>query len=422
MRPLIEIRGLSKQYDLGERRGPYDSLRELLMRALVSGLRSREPPRAFWALRDVSFDVHQGDVVGILGANGAGKSTLLRIVSRITDPTEGTVRVRGRTASLLDVGTGFHPELTGRENVFLNGAILGMRRGEIEARFPEIAAFAGIDPFLDTPVKRYSSGMYVRLAFSIAAHLESDILLADEVLAVGDAQFQKKCLGKMAEARARARGVLFVSHNLAAIENLCNRAVVLDRGAAAFIGTAKEAIRYYLENGSAQRIGPESHVVDLSAAAGRPPEYRPLLRRLELYTAEDAPLRGPLPMGAPLQAVVKFELEQPCAAFDAVLAFDSLGGQRIATAHSAYERERVHEARAGEQSLVCEIARLPLLPGEYKLHAGLTIGGAQVDWVEDAVRLRVVRSDYYGTGAAPGRGVFLLDQRWRLAAPVDAAV
>ena len=420
MRPLIEIRGLSKQYDLGERRGPYDSLRELLMRALVSGLRGREPPRSFWALRDVSFDVHQGDVVGILGANGAGKTTLLKIIARITDPTEGYVRVRGRTVSLLEVGTGFHPELTGRENVYLNGAILGMRKREIEARFEEIAAFAGIGKFLDTPVKRYSSGMYVRLAFSIAAHMEPDILLADEVLAVGDAAFQKKCLGKMAEARAHARSVLFVSHNVAAIENLCNRAVVIEHGAAVFMGTAREAIRYYLESGSAHRPGLDPHVADLSASAGRPPEYRPLLRRLELFTAGHAPLQGPLPMGAPLQAVLTFDLEEPCTAFDVLLAFDTVGGQRICTAQSAYDPERAHEERVGEQSFVCEIESLPMLPGEYKLHAGLHIGGAQVDWVEDAARVRVVRSDYYGAGSAPGGGVFLLEHHWRLLAPRQA--
>src|SRR5467141_3231749 len=232
MQPIIEVRDLSKKYRLNSKRHGEDSLRELLAGAL------RAPFRAFWrrnseagsqnsewlwALRDISFDVSAGETIGIIGRNGAGKSTLLKILSRITDPTEGEARLRGRLASLLEVGTGFHSELTGRENIFLNGAILGMSRAEITRKFDEIVAFSEVDRFIDTPVKHYSSGMYMRLAFAVAAHLEPEILIIDEVLAVGDAQFQKKCLGKMGEVANQGRTVLFVSHNLAAIENLCVR-------------------------------------------------------------------------------------------------------------------------------------------------------------------------------------------------------
>jgi lipopolysaccharide transport system ATP-binding protein len=203
----------------------------------------------YWALRNVSFDIAHGDVVGLIGRNGAGKSTLLKILSRIVDPSEGRARVRGRVASLLEVGTGFHPELTGRENIFLNGAILGMRRAEIASRFNEIVAFAEIEKFLDTPVKRYSSGMYVRLAFAVAAHLEPDILLVDEVLAVGDAQFQKKCLGKMEEVAGReGRTILFVSHNMGAVNRICNRCILLEGGVIKEDGEASEVTRHYLSS------------------------------------------------------------------------------------------------------------------------------------------------------------------------------
>lgn len=205
-----------------------------------------EAPDRFWALRDVSFEVRQGEVLGIIGRNGAGKSTLLKILSRVTTPTKGEVKIRGRVASLLEVGTGFHPELTGRENIFLNGAILGMSKAEIRAKLDEIVDFSGVEKFIDTPVKRYSSGMYVRLAFAVAAHLDPEILITDEVLAVGDAEFQKKCLGKMGEVAKGGRTVLFVSHNMNAIESLCPSCMVLASGSLAFAGVAREAISKYL--------------------------------------------------------------------------------------------------------------------------------------------------------------------------------
>jgi len=245
--PIVEINHISKRYQIGALKEPYLSLRDEIMKWLPSTKRkARKAQGKFWALDDVSFNIMEGDAVGIIGRNGAGKSTLLKVLSQITPPTKGTITMRGRVASLLEVGTGFHPELTGRENIFLNGAILGMRRKEIKSKFDEIIAFAEIEKFLDTPVKRYSSGMYVRLAFAVAAHLEPEILVIDEILAVGDAEFQKKCLGKMNDVAKGGRTVLFVSHNMAAVGQLCNRGIVLSNGKVSFEGAVDEAVNHYL--------------------------------------------------------------------------------------------------------------------------------------------------------------------------------
>lgn len=244
--PIISVEGISKRYRLGERL-PYKSLRETisnLFRAPFRRLRSQ--PEHIWALADISFEVSAGEVVGVIGRNGAGKSTLLKILSRITEPSAGRAVIHGRVGSLLEVGTGFHPELTGRENIFLNGAILGMRRSEIEHKFDAIVAFAEVERFIDTPVKRYSSGMYLRLAFSVAAHMEPDILLVDEVLAVGDVAFQKKCLGKMDEVGQQGRTVMVVSHNMPSIVNLCSRAILLSEGRIELEGAADEVVQHYL--------------------------------------------------------------------------------------------------------------------------------------------------------------------------------
>ena len=254
--PVICVEGLSKKYILGhQQQERYPTLRDTLTntgKKLLSSFgnsRSKLQNSAqeeFWALRDVSFEIKQGDRVGIIGRNGAGKSTLLKILSRITEPTKGRIRIQGRIASLLEVGTGFHPELTGRENIYLNGAILGMSKVEIKRKFDEIVAFAEIEKFLDTPVKRYSSGMYVRLAFAVAAHLEPEILIVDEVLAVGDAAFQKKCIGRMGEVSREGRTVLFVSHNIASMRSLCSRSILLERGNIIQHGTFEEGLKKYL--------------------------------------------------------------------------------------------------------------------------------------------------------------------------------
>jgi lipopolysaccharide transport system ATP-binding protein len=258
-KPVIRVSEVGKRYILGARRSKDDGFRHRLEDAVRSPWRwvrgqrngAREEPQEYWALRDVSFEVNQGEVVGIVGRNGAGKSTLLKILSRITEPTRGRIEIDGRVASLLEVGTGFHPELTGRENIFLNGAILGMSRLEIKRKFDEIVAFSEIEQFLDTPVKRYSSGMYVRLAFAVAAHLEPEILIVDEVLAVGDAQFQKKCMGKMDEVSKKdGRTVLFVSHNMGAVANICSSGILMDRGKHTFRGPALQTVDAYLTSGA----------------------------------------------------------------------------------------------------------------------------------------------------------------------------
>jgi lipopolysaccharide transport system ATP-binding protein len=254
---VIKVTGLGKRYTIGHRAGPGGTFREALVGNLTAVARKtadmlRGNPliggdelEDFWALRDVDFEVKRGEVLGIIGRNGAGKSTLLKLLSRITEPTEGRIEIRGRVASLLEVGTGFHPELSGRENIYLNGAILGMTRAEIRRKFDEIVGFAGVEKFLDTPVKRFSSGMYVRLAFAVAAHLEPEILIVDEVLAVGDAEFQSKCLGKMQDVAGEGRTVLFVSHNLAAVRQLCGRSILLDQGAKQFDDATAETLKFY---------------------------------------------------------------------------------------------------------------------------------------------------------------------------------
>src|SRR4051812_38140711 len=241
----ISVRGLSKAYTIAHNQERHITLAEAALARLKNPFR-RVEKETFWALKDISFDIQRGDVVGIIGRNGAGKSTLLKILSRITEPTTGNIELYGRISSLLEVGTGFHAELTGRENIFLNGAILGMRRSEIRRQFDAIVDFAGIEQFLDTPVKRYSSGMYVRLAFAVAAHLEPEILIIDEVLAVGDSAFQEKCLGKMKDVAASGRTVLFVSHNMVAIRQLCSRAILLNGGRTVCDGAVDECVRAYL--------------------------------------------------------------------------------------------------------------------------------------------------------------------------------
>ena len=259
MEPIISIKNVGKKYTIKQYQGKYITLRDVIMTIIksplkffkektksVAGINTKED---FWALENINCDIMPGEVIGVIGRNGAGKSTLLKILTGITPPTTGEIVMRGRVASLLEVGTGFHPELTGRENIFLNGAILGMFKKEIAAKFDEIVEFSGIGKFLDTPVKYYSSGMYVRLAFSVAAHLEPDILLVDEVLAVGDAEFQKKCLGKMEEVtQKQGRTILFVSHNMAAIQNLCKRCILIEKGKVKMVGATKEVVAHYLNS------------------------------------------------------------------------------------------------------------------------------------------------------------------------------
>lgn len=278
----IRVENVGKQYTIGIAPEKYRTLRDSLVnvaRAPINLLRRvrGRTSNTIWALRDISFEVRQGQVLGIVGRNGAGKSTLLKILSRVTDPTEGYAEIRGRVGSLLEVGTGFHPELTGRDNIYLNGAILGMRRREIEDKFDEIVDFSGVEKFIDTPVKRYSSGMYLRLAFAVAAHLEPEILVVDEVLAVGDAEFQRKCLGKMSDVAQQGRTVLFVSHNMSAILRLTDETIVLDHGKLVYRAPSPDAVDYYLSSGLAQS-GERYWLVDEIPESATP--FRPIAVRI----------------------------------------------------------------------------------------------------------------------------------------------
>ncbi len=301
MKPIVRVEDLSKQYLLGSRDSAYGTLRESVVevvRAPLKRLRSTNgvpKSETIWALQNVNFEVAPGEVLGIIGRNGAGKSTLLKVLSRITQPTSGRVELFGRVASLLEVGTGFHPELTGRENIYLNGAVLGMKRAEIERKFDQIVEFSELERFLDTPVKRYSSGMYMRLAFAVASHLEPEILVVDEVLAVGDAQFQKKCLGQMSNVATQGRTVLFVSHNMVAVQSLCQRAIWLDQGEVIKQGPASSVVSDYLTSGSASRLeeawddpetAPGNEIVRLHRVRVRPHDGSSSLTRKTPFAIE----------------------------------------------------------------------------------------------------------------------------------------
>lgn len=298
-RTAIRVSRLGKQYRLGGPQERYLTFRDAIVNSLKApgkAFRPGTPDETFWALKDVSFEVEQGEVVGIIGRNGAGKSTLLKILSRITPPTEGTVEIHGRVGSLLEVGTGFHPEMTGRENIFLNGSILGMRKAEIEEKFDEIVKFSEIEKFLDTPVKRYSSGMYVRLAFAVAAHLEPEILLVDEVLAVGDAAFQKKCLGKMGEVAKEGRTVLFVSHNMAAVQNLCKKAVLINEGKLVGFDQTDRIISQYLQQNLVSSTEFAWNNIDTAPGNEKVRIHRVCIKPIDNSSANEMTIRTPFSM------------------------------------------------------------------------------------------------------------------------------
>lgn len=326
----ISCEQLSKKYAIG-RRESYRALRDVIAETVSRPFRgfSKQKKDLIWALKDVSFDVTDGKAVGIIGRNGAGKSTLLKILSRITKPTRGSVRVRGRVGSLLEVGTGFHPELTGRENIFLNGAIIGMRKAEIVRKFDEIVAFAEVEKFLDTPVKRYSSGMYVRLAFAVAAHLETEILVIDEVLAVGDVAFQRKCLGKMGDLSHSGRTVLFVSHNMQAVRSLCSEAIWLDQGQVKAVGSSAKVIETYLDAASRnEKSG------DLNAAlAAMPPD--PAFRMNYVSLEQDGVTTTTVLSGKPLDLVLGYTLLRDTPGFHiCIQVFDVEGTMLLETIHN----------------------------------------------------------------------------------------
>ena len=424
MKAVIEASHLSKKFNLRALGHREDSLRQTFVngaRRLLNMAQSEksnegssEASNWIWALRDVSFRVAQGEVFGIIGANGAGKSTLLKILSRVTDPSEGYVRLKGRVASLLEVGTGFHPDLTGRENIFLNGVMLGMTKAEVQSKFDEIVAFAELEKFLDTPIKHYSSGMYVRLGFAVAAHLDPEILIVDEVLAVGDIAFQKKCLGKMSEFGESGRTILFVSHNIAAVINLCQKGIVLERGKITFDGEAKSAVEYYVRSTTPAGAREAAYVVDLRNATGRASQFQPLFQRLELCKVDGTPLGAEIDIGTPLRLRLEIDLPAPAADFDARVNFMNLYGQVIFAARSSYEPGRDWGPCSGRVRIVCDIPELLLTPGEYRIDVALLVDDKLADYVDDACRVKVANSDFYGTGKIPSTGFFVHPQRWRL--------
>jgi len=350
---------------------------------LPDGARSREE---FWALRDVSFEIKRGESVGIIGRNGAGKSTLLKLLSRITAPTTGRIELDGKVASLLEVGTGFHPELTGRENIYLNGAILGMKRAEIKGKFDEIVAFAEVEKFLDTPVKHYSSGMYVRLAFAVAAHLEPDVLIVDEVLAVGDAEFQKKCLGKMKSASENdGRTVLFVSHNMQAIRQMCQRVIFLKKGEIAYNGNPHDAISAYLGQGAES----ESHeTIDLDSY---PRSFEPdgcRIRQLRFLNEKEHPIHR-ISIKQTLSVEASFTLKKPMSQFDASMAVVHAEGLRVFSEVYS-DSHPLRELKPGEYVLRFHIPMRFFKLESYFLSVTLVDGGRCVDGVDGLLMPEII--------------------------------
>jgi len=420
-KPIIEVEHLSKCYRIGAMREPYLSLREELARKTrrISSAFSRAFRKGqtgpsgsetdFWALDDVSFSVQEGEAVGIIGRNGAGKSTLLKILSQITPPTKGQITLRGRVASLLEVGTGFHPELTGRENIFLNGAILGMKRAEIKRKFDEIVAFAEVEKFLDTPVKRYSSGMYVRLAFAVAAHLEPEILIIDEVLAVGDAQFQKKCLGKMGEVAKCGRTVIFVSHNMAAISSLCSNCVLVKDGLVDYRGTTATAIQRYLNVLSKTASTPVSERKDRKGSG--------ILKFTDVWVENDIGERvSCLCCGDNASIVATYDSECKDKIANVRVAISLRGPMNelitdLCNESSGYEFQSIRP----HGTIICRLPKLQLNAGRYGFNMCLSINSVIADWILDVGELHVEAGDYYGSGKLPaaGWGPFLMDQEWK---------
>jgi lipopolysaccharide transport system ATP-binding protein len=414
----IATEGLGKRYRIGRLTEQATTLREAIVAlALAPARRARGALSAtendfVWALRDVSLEIDRGEVVGLIGRNGAGKTTLLKILARITEPTAGRARIEGRLASLLEVGTGFHSELTGRENVMLNGAILGMRRAEILAKFDDIVEFAGVEKFVDTPVKRYSTGMHTRLAFSVAAHLDADILLVDEVLAVGDQEFQERSLGKMDAVTREGRTVVFVSHNMASIKALCRRAVLLDAGTVVRDGPVDVVVNEYL----ARVTHAGASDGEIGDAAGRIGTGEGRFRRVAVLDRAGDPSRR-LFLGQPLTISAAFEAEQPIG--DAIFEFgiSTLDGVRVATAFSTDGDRPPLELAAGTWTIALDLD-LVLLPGRYVVDLGVHHTGPPytIDWVERVHELEVVNVAERGGDTYPQqvvRGFLRPGGSWR---------
>jgi len=423
----IRTEGASKLYRIGPRER-YKTLRESLAGALRVPLRTVRPAmlgklhemdgehsddNVIWALKDVSFEVKRGEVVGIIGRNGAGKSTLLKILSRITEPTKGYAEIFGRVGSLLEVGTGFHPELTGRENIYLNGAILGMKKAEIKHKFDEIVAFAEVDRFIDTPVKHYSSGMQMRLAFAVAAHLEPEILLIDEVLAVGDAAFQKKCVGKVGAVAKEGRTVLFISHNMAAISNLCPQAIMLDRGQVVAQGDSARVIASYVRS-----IEPEA-LTDLSVRKDRRGRGRVRISKLCFEDENGSPLQEGI-SGDSLVVVLEYQssAKEPLRNCRVSVAFYDALWQFLFNCSTELTNPEI-DSLAPQGRVRCIVPRLPLCQGRYFISPFLEVNREVEDWIQGAATVDVVDGDFFGSGKVypwHGKGV-LVPHHWLVDKP-----
>jgi len=410
----VKVENLSKSYLVGHnaaKGGRYTTLRDVIGRNVKGFARKTldmiqgrpiiqgDVVEEFLALKDLNFEIQQGDRVGIIGRNGAGKSTLLKLLSRITEPTKGRITINGRVASLLEVGTGFHPELTGRENIYLNGAILGMSRVQIKSKFDEIVDFSGVEKFLDTPVKRYSSGMYVRLAFAVAAHLESDIIVVDEVLAVGDAEFQKKCLGKMGEvSKGEGRTVLFVSHNMAAMQALCSKAFLLNDGKLVQVGTPPDVVSSYLNVGSKTLNNR-----NLSQISDRKGEGR-YLRFISFdVVGSDGYSLSDIPCGNKVTFELNFQVfsNEINNLRVGIIFKDQNTGNVVTDLNSYYGSKEVLSCKKGNHKYLFTINRLPLAPNQYNVGFIATSGLQVLDWLKDVYQLTVSEGLFYESGQMP---------------------
>jgi lipopolysaccharide transport system ATP-binding protein len=432
---VISVENLSKAYRLGASERTHDTLTAAVksmalapwrnlqkLRRLdtfsnsLGGSASADESDLLWALEDVCFDVSEGEVVGIIGRNGAGKSTLLKILSRITEPTSGRAKIRGRVSSLLEVGTGFHPELSGRDNIYMNGTILGMTKREVDRKFDQIVEFSGVERFLDTPVKRYSSGMQVRLAFSVAAHLEPEIMVIDEVLAVGDANFQKKCLGKMNDAATNGRTVLFVSHNMAAVEAFCSRAIMIDLGRKVHDGPCAEVIGHYFESGHNRNA-----IVDLRSHAGRPSRYAALVTELRILDETDSPNSSAM-LGGTITFQINIECIADCHSLAVRFHITNARGQLVTTCYSY--QQYVGQMDATQPLVVrCKLRDIRLAPGDYQVTVQAIDGNDILDVIEQAATFEVSPRDVYGTGRLPRShaAIYIANTEWSVMATREAS-
>jgi len=404
----IKAEGISKEYIIGGAETHYDSFREMFTNAIKNPWQKykklqgeSESLKRFWALNDINFEIQKGEVVGIIGHNGAGKSTLLKILSRITTPTSGQIELHGRVASLLEVGTGFHPELTGRENIYLNGSILGMKRSEIHQSFDEIVDFSGIEKFLDTPVKRYSSGMYVRLAFSVAAFLSSDVLLVDEVLAVGDQDFQTRCLGKLSDVSSKGRTVIFVSHNLSAVSSLCDRGLLLGRGKVLFDGSVTETLNAY--NSEAQVVKRD---VTLS-------DENPVFIKSVIFTNERSQDETVLEPGGSCQVLINLESYRDLSNLFINIGIYDQNDQRLALLSNDSGVLNNHVLKSGVNELICNIHSLPLVYGRYYIKVAVLRDKEVLDAVQHACGFSINNSENILT-ESNGYGPVALNYDWHL--------